>query len=146
MESLGPLLLDGTTPATQHPATAVVVAGGLLLAGVGASLLSLFSRLLYQKFLNIYAEHATAAQPIKPRHDRSNPVMVLAQNLAANSGFALPLSIVALATGREDLFVLGYLAINAAMLALTIRRTLTRRAAARMQSAADSAAGTGAAE
>lgn len=146
LESFLPSLAGGTTAAGPYATTDVIIAGALLTAGVGASLLSLFSRLLYQKFLNIYAEHASAAQPIKPRHDRSNPVMVLAQNLAANSGFALPLSIVALATGREDLFVLGYLAINAAMLALTMRRTLTRRAAARMQSAADAAADPGGAE
>ncbi|MEX2445105.1 MAG: CDP-alcohol phosphatidyltransferase family protein [Alkalispirochaeta sp.] len=138
--------LSGTLGPSAHSTEDVLVAGALLLSGVGASLLSLFSRLLYQKFLNIYAEHASAAEPIKPRHDRGNLAMVLAQNLAANSGFALPLSIAALASGREDVFVLAYLLINAAMLALTIRRTLTKRAAARMQSATNSAVDTGAAE
>ena len=104
----------------------VVSAGVLLLAGVGASLSSLYARLLYQKYLMLFSQPGHHTQTIKPRDERQNPVMVLAQNIAANSGFALPLSFVALATGRADWFVLLYAAVNGAMLALTLRRTFGR--------------------
>ncbi|HKK48901.1 MAG TPA: CDP-alcohol phosphatidyltransferase family protein, partial [Alkalispirochaeta sp.] len=67
LESFRPLVAGGTAAAGPYVTTDVVIAGALLLAGVGASLLSLFSRLLYQKFLNIYAEHASATQSVKPR-------------------------------------------------------------------------------
>lgn len=108
------------------PLSTVFPALILLLAGVGASILSLFSRLLYQKFLNIFGADAAAARPIKPREDRTNPVMVLAQNVAANSGFPLPLAIIAVAAGYTGIYVTTYFFVNAAMLLLTMGRTLTR--------------------
>ena len=70
------------------PLSLVLAAAGVLLAGVGASLFSLYARLLYQKFLNVFEDRAKNARPIKPREDKTNPVMIAAQNLAANSGFA----------------------------------------------------------
>lgn len=115
------------------PLSTVLPAVALLLAGVGASMLSLYARLLYQKFLNIFEEQAAKARPIKPRQDRTNPVMVAAQNLAANSGFALPLAVIALASGYEGVYVLGYFLVNAGMLLLTIRRTLTKKATAGLE-------------
>ena len=115
------------------PVSTVIPAVAVLLAGVGASLFSLYARLLYQKFLNIFEDSARKARPIKPREYRSNPVMVAAQNLAANSGFALPLSIIALATDRAPLYAAFYLVVNGGMLLLTIRRTLTRKATAGLE-------------
>lgn len=115
------------------PLSTVLPAMALLLAGVGASMFSLYARLLYQKFLNVFEEQAAKARPIKPRQDRTNPVMVAAQNLAANSGFALPLAVIALAGGYEGIYVLGYLIVNAGMLVLTIRRTLTKKATAGLE-------------
>jgi phosphatidylglycerophosphate synthase len=115
------------------PLSTVLPAMALLLAGVGASMFSLYARLLYQKFLNIFEEQAAKARPIKPRQDRTNPVMVAAQNLAANSGFALPLAVIALAGGYEGVYVLGYLIVNAGMLVLTVRRTLTKKATAGLE-------------
>lgn len=99
-------------------------AGLYLLAGVGAALLSLFSRLLYQKYINIFQESSVA---VKPRDDRGNPFMVIAQNIAANSGFALPLSFLALLFGMAHWFAIFYLAVNGVMLLFTLRRTLSPR-------------------
>jgi hypothetical protein len=106
--------------------TAVAGAGVLLLAGVGASLFSLYARLLYQKYLMLFSRDGQQTRTIKPRDDRQNPVMIVAQNVAANSGFALPLAVVALATGTAGWYVLFYCAVNAAMLALTLKRTFGR--------------------
>jgi len=128
----------GSAPAVS--ASTVLVAGALLLAGVGASLLSLYARLLYQKFLNVFEDQARQARPIKPRDDRGNPIMIAAQNLAANSGFALPLAFVALLADLESWYVFFYVIVNLGMLILTIRRTLTRKATAALNIAGPGAA------
>lgn len=100
-------------------------AGLYLLAGVGGALLSLFSRLLYQKYINIFQEESLS---VKPRDDRGNPLMVVAQNIAANSGFVLPLTFIALLFGLPHWFALFYLAVNGVMLLFTLRRTLGKQA------------------
>ncbi len=150
--SAAPLLSAGTA-LDFLPLSTVLPAMALLLAGVGASMLSLYARLLYQKFLNIYEEQASQVRPIKPREDRSNPIMIAAQNLAANSGFALPLAVVALVGGYEGTYVIIYFIVNGGMLLLTVRRTLTRKATAGLEDpgvhldiAGPGAGGTGAAE
>ena len=112
--------------APPFPAATVQTAGLYVILGFGSSLMSLFARLIYQKHLVLHFRAESAHTTVKPRDERQNPVMVLAQNIAANSGFALPLSFVALATGRADWFVLLYAAVNGAMLALTLRRTFGR--------------------
>jgi hypothetical protein len=124
--------LSGAIPALASvpvPVSQVLVAGGVLLAGAGASLFSLYARLSYQKFqiVHMNSSDAATARPIRPRDDRANPVMVLAQNVAANSGFPLPLAIVALALGWEPMYAVGYLIVNAAMLLLTVKRTFARK-------------------
>ncbi len=106
---------------------AAAIAAAFLLAGAGGSLFSLYARLLYQKYLNVFEPTERAAQPIKPRDDRSNPVMIAAQNVAANSGLALPASVVAVVFGWARWFALFYLAVNFAMLLLTVTRTLARK-------------------
>lgn len=121
-------------------ASEVLVAGAFLMAGVGASLLSLYARLLYQKFLNVFEDQARQARPIKPRDDRNNPIMIAAQNLAANSGFALPLAFVALLVDLAPWYVLFYVIVNGGMLVLTVRRTLTRKATAALDVAGPGAA------
>lgn len=125
------------------PVSTIIPAGGALLAGAGASLLSLYARLLYQKFLNIFEDQARQVRPIKPRDDRGNPVMIAAQNLAANSGFALPLAVVALVANLESWYVLFYLLVNGGMLLLTIHRTLTRKATAALDIAGPGATAAG---
>lgn len=110
--------------ATLPLSLAVVQTAGLyIIAGFGSSLMSLFARLMYQKHLVLHIQAECAHTIIKPRDDQKNPVMILAQNIASNSGFALPLSFVALVAGRADLFVLMYLVVNTTMLALTVKRT-----------------------
>lgn len=124
--ALGITRLQEITGADPVALSAVAGAGLMLLAGVGASLFSLYARLLYQKYLMLFSREGQQIRTIKPRDDRQNPVMILAQNVAANSGFALPLAVVALATGTAGWYVLFYCGVNAAMLALTLKRTFGR--------------------
>jgi hypothetical protein len=125
----GRAVLDGSTTSLLGldvgAGGAPRIAGLYLLAGVGGALLSLFSRLLYQKYINIFQDNSVT---VKPRDDRGNPLMVVAQNIAANSGFVLPLTFVALLFGRPHWFALFYLAVNGVMLLFTLRRTLGTQA------------------
>lgn len=107
-------LAGGSEPST---------AGLYLLAGVGGALFSLFARLLYQKYINIFKE---GSRSVKPRDQRERPFMVVAQNIAANSGLALPLSFVTLLLGLPHWFAILYLAVNAMMLLFTLRRTFRK--------------------
>ncbi len=98
-------------------------AGLYLLAGAGGALFSLFARLLYQKYINIFKE---GSRSVKPRDQRERPFMVAAQNLAANSGLALPLSFFALLLRLAHWFALFYLLVNTMMLLFTLRRTFRK--------------------
>ena len=115
--------------ATSISLPTVYRAMGVLIAGFGASLTSLYARLLYQKFRAIFGECAAQLQLIKPRDARHCPAMMIAQNLAANSGFPLPLAFLSLLLGYETYYVLGYLLINILMLIQTVRKTLPHRGA-----------------
>ncbi len=120
--------IAGATGATVQTAT-VLYAGAILLAGAAGSLFSLYARLLYQKHLNVFEGDKGATRPIKPRDDRSNPLMIAAQNLAANSGFALPLTIVAVTGNLARYYALFYMLVNGGMLVLTVARTLSGKRA-----------------
>lgn len=95
-----------------------------LILGFWATTSSLFSRLLYQKFKNVFSSTDTV---IKPRDNTSSIPMVIAQNIGAASGLVLPLSVAAIILGKAHYIVLFWSCINSLMLLYTLVKTLKRR-------------------
>lgn len=92
-----------------------------LIAGFWATISSLFSRLLYQKYKNIFTGENTA---IKPRDNTSSLPMMIAQNIGATSGLVLPASVVAVIFSRPHYIVIIWAGINTLMLFYTFVKTL----------------------
>lgn len=95
-----------------------------LILGFWATISSLFSRLLYQKYKNVFESTDTV---IKPRDNTSSIPMVIAQNVGAASGLVLPISVAAILLSRPHYIVIFWSGINSLMLFYTLFKTLKRR-------------------
>lgn len=94
------------------------------IAGSWATICSLFSRLLYQKFKNIMHNESVIN---RPSDGKISKTMMIAQNIAAPSGLVLPISIVAVTLRVPEYIVIIWAGINSMMLLYTIFKTLKRR-------------------
>lgn len=95
-----------------------------LILGFWATISSLFSRLLYQKYKNVFDSTQTV---IKPRDNTSSIPMMIAQNIGAASGLVLPSSLIAIILGTPHYIVVIWSLINTLMMFYTILKTLRRR-------------------
>lgn len=95
-----------------------------LILGFWATISSLFSRLLYQKYKNVFDSTQTV---IKPRDNTSSIPMMIAQNIGAASGLILPSSLIAIILGTPHYIVVIWSLINTLMMFYTILKTLRRR-------------------
>lgn len=92
-----------------------------LIAGFWATISSLFSRLLYQKYKNVFTDDSSV---IKPRDNTSSFPMMVAQNIGAASGLVLPASVIAVVFNYPHYIVLLWAGINTLMLFYTFYKTL----------------------
>lgn len=92
-----------------------------LILGFWATISSLFSRLLYQKYRNVFTGENKV---IKPRDNTSSLPMMIAQNIGAASGLVLPASFIAVILGKPHYIVAGWAVINTLMLLYTFAKTL----------------------
>ncbi|MGL1890178.1 MAG: CDP-alcohol phosphatidyltransferase family protein [Spirochaetaceae bacterium] len=95
-----------------------------LILGFWATISSLFSRLLYQKFKNTFTDTDTV---IKPRDNSSSFPMMVAQNIGAASGLVLPISVIAVILHKPNYIVIVWAGINTLMLFYTFVKTLKVR-------------------
>lgn len=92
-----------------------------LILGFWATISSIFSRLLYQKYRNVFAGENKI---IKPRDNTSSITMMIAQNIGAASGLVLPASVIAVILKKPHFIVIIWAGINTLMLFYTFVKTL----------------------
>lgn len=96
----------------------------LLNLGWLAAFTAIFSRLLFQKQSNVYEDNTN----IKPQSSKSSMFLILAQNLAAVSGFMLPGAVITVILKRPDILVIYGAVVNSLMLLYTLFKTLKKKA------------------
>jgi len=85
----------------------------ILFLGFIASMSTILSRLFYQKALNLIGEQVKV---ITPKKNRKSVILIIAQNVAAISGFLQPILLITVIIRAYSLFVVFYAFVNLSML------------------------------
>jgi len=96
----------------------------ILIFGFWASMTAIFSRLIYQKFLNLFPEDRS--EGITPKDNTGSLLLLLGQNFAGIQSFLQVFMIIAIIFEIIDVFVLAYSLVNTLVLIYSLRNVLTK--------------------